>query len=259
MQATAQQVTGFARDSKGNVIYATSNPGKIFRLSPQRAAEGTYTSLVRDAQTVADWGTLSWRASVPAGSRVDVFTRSGNTNTPDDTWSAWSGTIRRGRTGEEITSPNARYLQWKAVLAGKQQPGPDVGLRRIRAAQPAAESDEPDGASVGHGVSKALSYRRSGHRGVRRPGARSPHSERHRQSGRRELGARPTRLPARSADVRLARRGRQRRRTAVRDFVPPGRRDRLEVAEERSRRRDLRVGHDIGAERHLRRQGDGVG
>jgi hypothetical protein len=118
MQASAQQVTGFARDSKSNVIYATSNPGKIFRLSPQRAAEGTYTSLVRDAQTVADWGTLSWRASVPAGGRVDVFTRSGNTATPDDTWSPWSGPYTT-TSGEEIKSPNARYLQWKAVLAGK--------------------------------------------------------------------------------------------------------------------------------------------
>jgi hypothetical protein len=118
MQAGAQQVTGFARDSKGNVIYATSNPGKVFRLSPQRAVEGTYTSLVRDAQTVADWGTLSWRASLPAGGRVDVFTRSGNTATPDDTWSAWSGPYAASN-GEEIKSPNARYLQWKAVLAGK--------------------------------------------------------------------------------------------------------------------------------------------
>jgi hypothetical protein len=118
MQASAQQVTGFARDAKGNVIYATSNPGKIFRLSPQRATEGTYTSLVRDAQTVADWGTLSWRASVPAGGRVDVFTRTGNTATPDDTWSVWSGPYA-APTGEEIKSPNARYLQWKAVLAGK--------------------------------------------------------------------------------------------------------------------------------------------
>ena len=118
MQASAQQVTGFARDAKGNVIYATSNPGKIFRLSPQRATEGTYTSVVRDAQTVADWGTLSWRASIPAGGRVDVFTRSGNTATPDDTWSAWSGPYATPN-GEEIKSPNARYLQWKAVLAGK--------------------------------------------------------------------------------------------------------------------------------------------
>src|SRR4029453_1878605 len=118
MQASAQQVTGFARDAKGNIIYATSNPGKVFRLSPQRASEGTSTSLVRDAQTVADWGTLSWRASVPAGSRIDVFTRSGNTATPDDTWSPWSGPYVASN-GEEIKSPNARYLQWKAVLNGK--------------------------------------------------------------------------------------------------------------------------------------------
>jgi SMP-30/Gluconolactonase/LRE-like region len=119
MQASAQQVTGFARDAKNNVYYATSNPGKIFKLSPDRAAEGSYLSQVRDAQTVADWGTLSWRATAPAGSRVDVFTRSGNTATPDDTWSTWSGPYANAQ-GEEIKSPNARYLQWKAVLAGKQ-------------------------------------------------------------------------------------------------------------------------------------------
>ena len=118
LQASAQQVTGFARDSKGNIFYATSNPGKIFRLSPERAAQGTYTSLVRDAQTVADWGTLSWRALLPAGAKVDVFTRSGNTATPDDTWSEWAGPYARAE-GDEITSPNARYLQWKAVLTGK--------------------------------------------------------------------------------------------------------------------------------------------
>ena len=119
MQASAQQVTGFVRDAKGNIYYATSNPGKIFKLAPQRAAEGSYVSLVRDAQTVADWGTLSWRATMPAGARVDVFTRSGNTATPDDTWSAWSGPYSAPQ-GEEIKSPNARYLQWKAVLTGKQ-------------------------------------------------------------------------------------------------------------------------------------------
>ena len=119
MQAAAQQVTGFARDAKGNIYYATSNPGKIFRLSPQRAVEGSYTSTVRDAQTVSNWGTLSWRAAVPAGGRVEIFTRSGNTAAPDDTWSNWAGPYQRPE-GEEITSPNARYLQWKAVLAGKQ-------------------------------------------------------------------------------------------------------------------------------------------
>jgi sugar lactone lactonase YvrE len=119
MRASGQQVTGFARDAKGNTYYTTSNPGKVFRLSSQRSDQGAYVSEVRDAQTVANWGTLSWRASIPSGSRVELYTRSGNTATPDDTWSLWAGPYQHA-DGEQITSPNARYLQWKAVLTGKQ-------------------------------------------------------------------------------------------------------------------------------------------
>jgi hypothetical protein len=119
LQASAQQVTGFTKDAKGNFYFVTSNPGKVFKLSAQRASEGTYTSTVRDTQTIANWGTLSWRASVPSGAKVEIFTRSGNTATPDDTWSSWSSPYQRP-DGDEITSPNARYLQWKATLAGKQ-------------------------------------------------------------------------------------------------------------------------------------------
>jgi hypothetical protein len=38
------------------VVFRTSNPGKVFRLSADRADRGTYTSDVRDATTVAAWG-----------------------------------------------------------------------------------------------------------------------------------------------------------------------------------------------------------
>jgi hypothetical protein len=119
LRAVAEQVTGFARGAKGAIFYATSNPGKIFRLSPARADQGTYTSEVRDAKTVAVWGTLSWHASLPPGAGVAIYTRSGNTGTPDETWSAWAGPYQRP-AGEQIASPNARYLQWKAVLTAKQ-------------------------------------------------------------------------------------------------------------------------------------------
>ena len=72
------------------MLFATSNPGKVFRLSPTRADRGTYTSDVRDAQTVATWGAIKWEAQAPAGTRVEISTRSGNTRTPDETWSDWS-------------------------------------------------------------------------------------------------------------------------------------------------------------------------
>ena len=117
-RASAQQVTAFHKDSRGRLYYATANPGKLFRLTPERATRGTYESEPRDAQMVATWGTLSWRGTASAGNRIELFTRSGNTATPDETWSAWSPAYTRGE-GSPITSPKTRYLQWRAILTGK--------------------------------------------------------------------------------------------------------------------------------------------
>jgi hypothetical protein len=118
----AQQVTAVLPASDGQYVLATANPGKLFRLSAARAGRGTYESDVRDAATVASWGTISWRA-VLNGGQVDIATRTGNTATPDDTWSDWSPAYRNA-DGDRIVSPKARYLQWRAVLIGKGSASP---------------------------------------------------------------------------------------------------------------------------------------
>ncbi len=114
-RANAQQVTALGRDRAGQLVFATSNPGKLQRLSRARSERGTYLSEVRDAQTFATWGTLKWQALTPAGTKVELSTRSGNTRTPDETWSEWSAAYG-GPEGSPIVSPRARYLQWRAVL-----------------------------------------------------------------------------------------------------------------------------------------------
>jgi sugar lactone lactonase YvrE len=118
-RASAQQVTGFCKDSRGRLYYTTANPGKLFRFSAERASRGTYESEPRDAQTIATWGTLSWHGS-SAANQIELFTRSGNTETPDDTWSAWSSPYVTPE-GSPIASPKARYLQWRAVLTAKSE------------------------------------------------------------------------------------------------------------------------------------------
>jgi len=116
-RAPAQQVTAFHKDAGGRLYYATANPGKVFRLSSERAPRGTYESDPRDAQMVSTWGAISWRGTMPAGGKIELFTRAGNTETPDDTWSNWSAPYANAE-GSSIASPKARYLQWRAVLAG---------------------------------------------------------------------------------------------------------------------------------------------
>jgi WD40 repeat protein len=116
-RAPAQQAVMLQRAGPRTLI-ATSNPGLLLALAPGRAARGTYESEVKDARVVSSWGTISWKASLPTGTRVELQTRSGNTRTPDEAWSEWSSAYADS-SGSTITSPKARYLQWRAVLSGK--------------------------------------------------------------------------------------------------------------------------------------------
>ena len=94
-----------------DVLAASSNQGKLFRLGRQAANEGSYESPVRDAKLVATWGRIWWRGS----GQIDLQTRSGNSERPDKTWSDWSPKYSDGH-GSQISSPKARFIQWRAVL-----------------------------------------------------------------------------------------------------------------------------------------------
>jgi hypothetical protein len=122
-RVAGQQAVQLLR-ADGRVLVATSNAGALMRVDAGHADRGTYLSEVRDARSVASFGMLSWRAATPAGASVEVSTRSGNTPTPDEAWSPWSAAYGDA-DGSAITSPSARYLQWRMVLAGKSE-GPVV-------------------------------------------------------------------------------------------------------------------------------------
>ena len=97
---------------RNNQIYAaSSNQGKLFRFGSELVNEGTFESPVRDAKLTASWGRIWWRG---AGS-VEVQTRSGNGERPDATWSDWSSAYRDPE-GNQISSPRARFIQWRATV-----------------------------------------------------------------------------------------------------------------------------------------------
>lgn len=102
----------------GQNLYATSsNQGKLFRFGAETEGQGEYRSAVLDAKAASSWGRIWWRS---AGD-VHVQTRSGNTENPDETWSAWSPAYA-DQKGGQISSPRAKYLQWRAVLKGSAVP-----------------------------------------------------------------------------------------------------------------------------------------
>jgi len=114
----AEQVTGLARRPGGGAVLATSNPGKLHTLEAAVGARGTFTSTVKDTETVSVWGRLRWEADTPSGTEVELQTRSGNTSTPDSTWTEWSSPYT-AREGDPVTSERARFLQVRATLVGR--------------------------------------------------------------------------------------------------------------------------------------------
>jgi len=97
---------------RNNQIYAaSSNQGKLFRFGNELVSEGTFESPVRDAKLTASWGRIWWRG----GGTVEVQTRTGNGERPDATWSDWSAAYRNPQ-GNQISSPRARFIQWRATV-----------------------------------------------------------------------------------------------------------------------------------------------
>lgn len=107
----ARQVTRIAK-SGTRLLLASANPGRVHAMSTTVSSAGTYISPARDARVTAAWGSIRWEST----GGVSVYTRTGNTDRPDDSWSDWAGPYATS-SGSAITSPAARYLQWKAVFA----------------------------------------------------------------------------------------------------------------------------------------------
>jgi hypothetical protein len=109
----ARQITRFARSSSDTIsAFATANPGRIVTIGSGIQLPATYTSAVRDTKSAATWGLIRWEGA----GNLTLSTRSGNTETPDDSWSPWSEPYTRA-DGEPIRSPAARFLQWRAVFS----------------------------------------------------------------------------------------------------------------------------------------------
>ena len=76
------------------------------------AASGSFTSRVFDQGAPNGWGAVNWTSTEPTGTSLDVYVRTGNTPTPDGTWTAFLPVTNGGNVGG-----SAQYLQYRADLA----------------------------------------------------------------------------------------------------------------------------------------------
>jgi hypothetical protein len=119
----AEQVLSIVPDGD-RVLVTTGLEGSLFVGGPGTGDSGSFESEAMDAGSIATWGELSWRTEEPGGSKVSFSARSGNTRTPDDTWSEWSAVSGEGEGA--IGCPRAQFMEWRADLRGGRGSGPIV-------------------------------------------------------------------------------------------------------------------------------------
>lgn len=122
------QVTRLLAGRGGALYGATGNIGQVYRIGPEREAEGSVESEPLDAGMFSYWGRLQWRGAANGG-QILISTRSGNLERPQEGWSPYSDPVRD--SAGAVSSPPARFLQWRAVLRA----APDGRSPELRAVE----------------------------------------------------------------------------------------------------------------------------
>ncbi len=113
------ELSSAAADASGHVYAAWADRreggGRVYiSRSTLYVNQGDFVSPVHDTDGVTELGTASWQASVPEGTSLAVQVRSGNTATPDQSWSAWSAPL--AQSGQAIPLPPQRFVQYRVTM-----------------------------------------------------------------------------------------------------------------------------------------------
>lgn len=101
-----RQVGAITMSGKKKFI-ATTDPVVFHEVKGIGGADAVWTSKVLDAGLRATFGRLVWRAD----GQAEIETRTGNTETPDSSWSKWSAALA---APGDVTSPAGRFVQLRA-------------------------------------------------------------------------------------------------------------------------------------------------
>ena len=108
-----KQVVSISGSGDATVI-TTTNSGAVYRLQRGGSSEAQFRSAPKDAERFSRFGNYSIEGRNLVPGAVAISFRTGNTKTPDDTWSGWSASS--STLEGTVSVPPARYVQWRLTM-----------------------------------------------------------------------------------------------------------------------------------------------
>jgi hypothetical protein len=117
-----KQVVSIASGNPSTII-TTTNSGAVYRLESALSTRAEFRSAAKDVERFSRFGNYRIEGSGVKSGSVAIAFRTGNTRTPDATWSAWSAPSTD--TSGNVQAPPGRYIQWKLTMP---RPSADVTI-----------------------------------------------------------------------------------------------------------------------------------
>ena len=129
-QSPSRRITHLVSLPGGAIAAVASAGGRITQITGKFASEGKFLSAPVDVEINATFGALEILGEFPKGSGASIAIRTGQTSTPDNTWSSWSKEVPYG----ELRAPavtNGRYAQLRATLKGEGKTTPEITRLKV--------------------------------------------------------------------------------------------------------------------------------
>jgi hypothetical protein len=129
LRIPSNQASAFGAGPGGELLIGGTTDARVELLGAGPRAEGSYLGPAVDAGSTADWGRVSWSAELPAGAKLRMRARSGNTAVPDETWSDWRD-LPQAAAPSGV--PAARWFQVRADLSAGRGTSPRLSRIDLR-------------------------------------------------------------------------------------------------------------------------------
>ncbi|HXH37938.1 MAG TPA: hypothetical protein VNN08_04885 [Thermoanaerobaculia bacterium] len=108
-----KQVVSIATVGSETLI-TTTNSGAVYRMEAGPGAKAEFRSAAKDVERFSRFGTYRIEGENVGDGHLGIAFHSGNTRTPDATWSPWSAASNA--ISGAIDAPPGRYVQWKLTM-----------------------------------------------------------------------------------------------------------------------------------------------
>jgi len=115
--------------SGSETLITTTNSGAVYRMDAGPSAKAEFRSAAKDVERFSRFGHYRIDGENVGDGHLAIAFHSGNTRTPDATWSPWSAASTA--PDGAIDAPPGRYVQWKLTMP---KPAPNISVDAVTVA-----------------------------------------------------------------------------------------------------------------------------